>query len=229
MKALQAIVFDFDGVIADSERLHLRAYQDVMAPKGVTLSDESYYERYLGYDDVGVFKALGKDFGLTLDDGHVDTLIQEKGRRYDALVAAGEIVFPGAADFIRTAAAAVPIAIASGAITHEIEEVLQRAGLRQLFPVIVGADQTERSKPNPDPYLAAFAGLCAHTGRQLEPWRSVAIEDSKWGLMAAKGADLRLVGVATTYAAVDLKPYAELVFPGLQAITLDVLDTLCAD
>jgi beta-phosphoglucomutase-like phosphatase (HAD superfamily) len=200
-----------------------------MAPRGVTLSDESYYERYLGYDDAGVFKALGRDFGLRMEDGHVDTLIREKGRRYDALVAAGQIVFPGAADFIRAAAAAVPIAIASGAFRHEIEDVLQRAGLRHLFPVIVGADQTERSKPNPDPYLAAFAGLCAHAGRQLEPWRSVAIEDSKWGLMSAKGADLRLVGVATTYSPAELKPHAELVFTGLQAITLDVLDTLCAD
>ena len=62
------------------------------------------------------------------------------------------MLFPGAADFIRAAAAAVPIAIASGALTHEIEEILERAGLRSLFPVIVGADQTERSKPHPDPY-----------------------------------------------------------------------------
>ena len=229
LKALQAIVFDFDGVIADSERLHLRAYQDVMAPQGVTISNADYYERYLGYDDVGVFKALGKDRGLPMDDRRIDDLIVEKGKRYEALAAAGEMLFPGAADFIRAAAAAVPIAIASGALTHEIEEVLIKAGLRQLFPVVIGADQTERSKPNPDPYLAAFAGLCAHAGKQLEPWRSVAIEDSKWGLVSARGADLRCVAVATTYSAAELKDDAELVFPGLHAITLDALDALCAD
>ncbi len=62
--ALQAIVFDFDGVIADSERLHLRAYQDVLAAEGVTLSSDAYYDRYLGYDDVGVFKAIGKDHDI---------------------------------------------------------------------------------------------------------------------------------------------------------------------
>ena len=54
MKALQAIVFDFDGVIADSERLHLRSYQEILAPEGVTISTEAYLQKYLGYDDVGV-------------------------------------------------------------------------------------------------------------------------------------------------------------------------------
>ena len=57
---LQAIVFDFDGVIADSERLHLRSYQEILAPEGITISNEEYFNRYLGYDDVGVFKAVGR-------------------------------------------------------------------------------------------------------------------------------------------------------------------------
>ncbi len=227
--ALQAIVFDFDGVIADSERLHLRSYQDILAPEGVTVSAEDYYARYLGYDDGGVFKAIGKDQGLPMDDGRVTTLIARKGQRYAALAAAGEMLFPGAADFIRLAAAAVPIAIASGALTHEIEDVLERAGLRSLFPVIVGADQTSRGKPSPDPYLTAFARLRAHTGRDLVAWRSVAIEDSKWGLVSARGADLRCVAVTNTYSEPELRADAELVVPGLHALTLDALDALCGD
>lgn len=230
MTSLHAIVFDFDGVIADSERLHLRAYQDVLAPEGVTISTDVYLEKYLGYDDVGVFKAVGRDFDVPMDDGRVSELITRKGERYESLAAAGEMLFPGAADFIRAASAAdVPIAIASGALTHEIEEVLERAGLRSLFPVIVGADQTARSKPNPDPYQTAFARLRAHSGRDLLTWRSVAIEDSRWGLESARGADLRCVAVTNTYAAAELKPYAELVVAGLHALTLDALDTLCAD
>lgn len=228
-RALQAIVFDFDGVIVDSERLHLRAYQDVLAPEGVVLSSDDYFSRYLGYDDVGVFKALGEDQDVPMDDGRVHTLIARKGQRYESLVAAGEMLFPGAADFIRSAAAAVPIAIASGSFTHEIEDTLQRVGLRGLFTVIVGADQTERSKPNPDPYLAAFAKLCAHTGRELMPWRTVAIEDTKWGLISARGADLRCVAVTNTYTEAELRPDAELVFPGLHAISLAALDALCGD
>jgi len=229
LRALQAIVFDFDGVIADSEYLHLRAYQQVLAPEGISISNEEYFERYLGYDDVGVFTALLKDKGVPLDEGRMKQLVERKGERYESLAAAGEMLFPGAADFIRTAAAAVPIAIASGALTHEIEEVLDRAGLRSFFPVIVGADQTTRSKPDPEPYQTAFARLRSITGQDLIPWRSVAIEDSRWGLLSARGADLRCVAVTNTYAAAELSADAELVVAGLQGLTLDALDSLCAD
>jgi len=226
---LQAIVFDFDGVIADSERLHLRAYQDILEPEGITLTERDYYDRYLGYDDVGVFRELGKDRGVPIDQSRMTALIERKGRRYDELASAGEMLYPGAADFIRAAASEVPLAIASGALTHEIEEILERAGLRDLFPVIVGADQTERSKPHPEPYLAAFARLKAHTGRALEPWRSVAIEDSKWGLVSARGADLRLVAVTNTYSAAELREEAELVCGGLSDLSLERLDRLVSD
>jgi beta-phosphoglucomutase len=229
LRALQAIVFDFDGVIADSERLHLRAYQDILAPEGITISTEDYLARYLGYDDVGVFKAIGRDHGVAMDDGRVSVLIERKGERYESLAAAGEMLFPGAADFIRAAAAAVPIAIASGALTHEIQHVLDRAGLLPLFPVIVGADQTERSKPHPDPYQTAFARLRAHSGRDLVAWRSVAIEDSRWGLVSARDAGLRCVGVTNTYSEAELRADAELVVSGLNTVTLDALDALCAD
>ncbi len=226
---LQAIVFDFDGVIADSERLHLRAYQDVLGPEGITLSDRDYYDRYLGYDDVGVLREIGKDLGLPMNQGRIADLVERKGQRYDELSSAGEMLYPGAAAFVRAAAARVPIAIASGALTHEIEEILERAGLRDLFPVIVGADQTARSKPHPEPYQTAFARLKAHAGRELEPWRSVAIEDSKWGLVSARGADLRLVAVTNTYTAAELREDAELVCDGLKDLTLQRLDALVSD
>lgn len=227
VRALQAIVFDFDGVVADSERLHLRAYQEVLADEGLPLTEAAYYERYLGYDDVGVLQTLAKDHGVALVEPRMRAIIARKGERYDALAAEGEMLFPGAADFIRRAAAAVPIAIASGALTHEIEEVLNRAGLRALFPVIVGADQTERSKPHPDPYLEAFARLRAVSGLALDARRSVAIEDSRWGLMSARDAGLRTVGVTTTYRAAELEDAAELIVPGLHALELVTLDRLC--
>ena len=230
MTHLHAIVFDFDGVIADSERLHLRSYQDILAPEGITMSTEDYFNRYLGYDDVGVFKAVGRDQGVAMDERRVSDLIARKGQRYESLAAAGEMLFPGAADFIRAAVAAdVPIAIASGALTHEIEDVLERAGLLALFPVIVGADQTEHSKPHPEPYQAAFARLRAHTGRDLITWQTAAIEDSRWGLVSARAAELRCVAVTNTYSEAELRADAELVVAGLQALTLEALDALCAD
>ena len=230
MRALHAIIFDFDGVIANSEQLHLKAFQQVLGSRGLTLSEADYYRSFLGFDDGGVFRQVMTDRGLPVPAGaDMAALIDEKGTAYEALAAAGEMLYAGASDFIRAAAQAVPVAIASGAHTREIDDVLTRAGLRSLFPVVVGADQTQRSKPDPEPYRTALQRLQAHTGRTLDPWRTVAIEDSHWGLASARRADLRLVAVSTTYPAHELRPHAELVAPGLATLTLADLDALVAD
>lgn len=227
MRALEAIIFDFDGVIADSERLHLKAYQQVLAEDGHRLDVDDYYSRYLGYDDVGVFRTLSRDRGWELDEGAIAALVERKSARYDALAAAGDMLFPGAAAFIRQAAAAVPVAIASGALSHEIVDVLERTGLRGCFAAIVGADDTSRSKPSPDPYLEAFARLELAAGRTLDPRRTVAIEDSHWGLESARSAGLRPVAVTNTYQARELAHAAELIVSGLSEMSLDALDALC--
>ena len=121
----------------------------------------------------------------------------------------------------------MPLGIASGALTHEIEHVLAQAGLRQLLLAVVGADQTAQSKPAPDPYLEAFARLRTAAGRTLDPRRTVAVEDSRWGLESARAAGLRTVAVTNTYAADALAAHAELVVPGLHTLRLDALDRLC--
>jgi HAD superfamily hydrolase (TIGR01509 family) len=228
MRALQAIIFDFDGVIADSERVHLRAYQDTLAPLGLSMSAEDYFARYVGYDDTGSLRKYARDHGLAWSDEFMARLIDAKSQRYEELASHGEMLFPGAAAFVRAAAAEVPIAISSGALTHEIEEVLKRTDLRPLFTTIVGADQTMRSKPSPDPYLEAFERLKrAHPHNAIHETATVAIEDSQWGLVSAATAGLRTVGVANTYAPDALSQYAELVASGLDALTLEALDALC--
>lgn len=227
MSALHAIVFDFDGVIADSERLHLRAFQDTLADEAIALTRDAYYAQYLGFDDDGVFRQLYRDLQRPLSPAGLESLVARKGQRYDALAAAGEMLFPGAAAFIRAAAAVVPIGIASGAQTHEIEHVLDKAALRDCFITVVGADQTPASKPAPDPYLEAFARLGRHAGAALEPRRTVAIEDSRWGLESARAAGLRTVAVTTGYPAEALAPHAELVAAGLHALSIDALEQLC--
>ena len=137
--ALQAIVFDFDGVIADSEPLHLRAFQLALADEGIELTAADYYARYLGYDDVGMFQALARDREIAMSDRRVTELVARKGERLQALQHGGGVLFPGAVDFIREAAAAVPVAIASGALRHEIVEIVEAAGVRGLFSAIVAA------------------------------------------------------------------------------------------
>ena len=226
-RPLQAIVFDFDGVIANSEPLHLLAFQQALADDGVELSASDYYAHYLGYDDVGMFEALGRDRGIAMEGGRVAELVARKGDRMQHLLRSGSVLFPGALEFIKEAAAEVPIAIASGAMRHEIDEIIDAAGVATLFATIVAAGDTPESKPSPAPYRLAFEQLRARTGRALDPRRSVAIEDSRWGLESARGAGLRLVGVTSSYPAAELSN-AELVVNGLGSLTLPALDKLCA-
>ncbi len=227
-RALQAIIFDFDGVIADSEPLHLTAFQRALAEEGITLSADDYYSRYLGYDDVGMFEAVARDRSIAMSDRHVTALVARKGAMLQDLLQKGAILFPGAIEFVRAAADQVPIAIASGAMRHEILEIVEGAGVSELFTTIVAAGDTPESKPSPAPYLLAFEQLRTRTGRDLDPRRCVAIEDSRWGLESARGAGLRCVGVTNSYAAAELEPAAELIVSGLTELTLSALDLLCA-
>lgn len=225
--ALQAIVFDFDGVIADSEPLHLHAFQRTLDDEGLELTAEDYYSRYLGYDDVGLLQALARDRRVPLSDGQITGLVAKKGAQLLELLRSGAILFPGAAEFVRAAAEQVPIAIASGALRHEILEILEAADLAHLFTTIIAAGDTPQSKPSPAPYVLAFERLRHDSGRDLDPRRCVAIEDSRWGLESAHGAGLRCVGVTTSYPAGELAG-AELVVGGLDELTVPVLDQLCS-
>ena len=226
-RALQGIIFDFDGVIANSEPLHYLAFQQTFAEEGLLFTKEEYYSRYLGYDDVGLFQALARDRAIAMSEGHATSLVARKGAKLQELLRGGHVLFPGAHEFIRAAAAAVPIAIASGAMRHEITDIIDGAGIGSLFSTIVAAGDTPLSKPSPAPYLLAFEQLRRTSGRALGPDRCVAIEDSRWGLESARGAGLRRVGVTNSYGAGAL-PGAELVVPSLQQLTLEALDELCS-
>ena len=224
---LLGVVFDFDGVIADTERLHLQAYQDVLRQRGMTLSRDEYEARYLGFDDVGVFTTVAADRGFTLGPGDLDRLIEAKGRRYEALVGAGDVVFPDAPACIeRLAAGNLLLGIASGALHREIEDVLNGAGLRRHFAAIVAADDVEHGKPAPDGYARAVELLSAAVGRPPSPSGFVALEDSRWGIEAAVAAGLPCVGVTTTYEAGALTG-ATAIVARLAEVDRDSLAALC--
>ena len=184
-----------------------------------TLGKADYYDRYLGFDDVGVFRALGAERGLKWTTERVIELVARKAVRMEALERDVSVLFPGAEDAIRRAAAVVPVAIASGALGMEIRRVLDRAHLTPCFQAIVAAEDTPASKPAPDPYLKAVALLSAHVGEVLPPGSCVAIEDSHWGLESARAAGLRTVGVTNTYDAAALG-MADLVIPSLDGLDL---------
>ena len=224
---LRAVVFDFDGVIADSEPLHFEGFRRVLARQGVALGRSDYYEKYLGYDDAGAFRAALADHGQRFDDGRIAGLVADKLALFPDMVAGQPVIYEGAAACIARLGAEVPLAIASGAALNDIEVVLRGTGLRERFRTIVAAEHTPRSKPHPDPYRRAVdilreQGVLATDtpSRQI-----VAIEDSVWGLQSARDAGLRTVAVTTSYAAEDLG-MADLVVPSLDAVTVEALEAL---
>jgi beta-phosphoglucomutase-like phosphatase (HAD superfamily) len=224
--ALRAIVFDFDGVIANSEPLHFRAFRDVLAGEGIDLTERAYYERYLGFDDRGVFATVGFERGRSWSGDEVGRLVSRKALRLEEIERDVSVIFPGAADAIRRTAAVVPIAIASGALGPEIRRILDHADLTHYFSAIVSAEDTPASKPAPDPYQKVIGLLAARMDdASLLASECVAIEDSRWGLESARAAGLRTVGVTSSYAAAELA-LADLIIPSLVELNLEELRRL---
>ena len=223
---LLGVVFDFDGVIADTEALHLRAYQETLAERGLSLSETEYLERYLGYDDVGVVTAVGRDHGVVLEDSEITRLIETKGHRFESLVGTDHVLFAGSAECIRRLASQTTLAIASGALHDEIERILTANALRQYFEVIVAANDVERPKPAPDGYLRAVSHLSRDPRRTSSPSSYVAIEDSQWGLIAARAAGLKTIGITNTYPESSLTD-ADVVVDSLDDVDWRFLAALC--
>ena len=225
---LRAIIFDFDGVIANSEPLHLRAFQEVLADERLVFVPADYYNRYLGFDDVGVFRAVAAAERLDWSASKIADLVSRKAIRLETLEKDGAILFPGAADAVRRAAARAPLAIASGALGAEIRRVLDHADLTRCFHAIVSAEDTRLSKPAPDPYREAVVRLSTHIGASLPAADCVAIEDSRWGVESARAAGLRTVAVAQTYEPNALRG-ADLVIRSIADLDLTALERLCPD
>jgi len=159
MATLTAIIFDFDGVIADTEPLHFASFRQTLAEIGISLSEPAYYADYLGYDDLGCFIAALTAHKHPADPAALAQLMQRKAHAYLESVTDHLVIFPGVREFVREAAAAYPLAIASGAIRHEIEVILEQAGLRKEFLHITSAEDVTRGKPDPQPFLQALNGL----------------------------------------------------------------------
>lgn len=219
MSYTHAVVFDFDGVLADTEGAHLAAFQGAFAPRGWTLDRGEYFDRYLGYDDADLLRTFARDRALQIDAEDAAAVLADKARRYEERIARGSVLFPAAASAVARLAGHFRIAIASGSLRREILDILQVNGLADLFPVVIGADDVTRGKPSPEPYALAVASL------GLPPEAAVAIEDSHWGLASARGAGLRAIGITTSYPASALGA-AQAIVDSLDEVTIDLVDRI---
>jgi beta-phosphoglucomutase len=201
--ALRAAVFDFDGVIVDSEPLHFRSLRDALASESVEITREEYWEHLLAHDDTGSIRRAFARRGEPLDAARLERVERLKVGRFAELIP--EVpVFPGARELIAALASQLPLAIASGARREEIEAILAGIGLRDAFVAVVGAQDACRTKPDPAPYLEAARQLGTRA-LGLVPGDCVAFEDSVPGLMSALGAGMKVVGVAHSYPAEKLR------------------------
>lgn len=221
---LRAVIFDCDGVIADSERAHLRAFQRVLSEEGITLTEKDYFARYLAMDDRGCFTAVYRDAGRPLEAGKLRGLVDRKAARYLEEVKGGVDLIPGAVDLARGLARRYPCAVASGALRHEVALVLEAALIEHLFKAIVTAEDVARGKPDPESYLTALARLndAVRPTPPFSPADCLVIEDSRHGITAAHAAGMRCLAVATSYP-VEALGEADMVVKGFVGLDADAV------
>ncbi len=191
-----ATLLDFDGVLVDSEPVHLASFNDVLAPHGITISEREYTDRYLSLDDAGVFRSVLSRGGRTLREDEVRQLVAAKAPSFMARFENAFRTFPGAAELVARRAARGPVGIVSGALEREIEFALRKMGAREGVAFVVSAEKTTASKPDPSSFLLAIDEL----RRRGHEGSAVVVEDSIGGVTAAKSAGLRCVGVTHSYS-----------------------------
>jgi beta-phosphoglucomutase len=217
---ISAVIFDFDGIIVDSERLHWAAFNKVLGPLRKTISWPDYIQTYIGFDDRDTFKTCFPMVGKNELSG----LIEKKAAAFQELLESdGAAALPGAVELIKSLSGKIPLAICSGALRADILPILGSLGIENAFDTIVTADDTHISKPDPAPYRLAAERLsvAASAGRGF----MLAIEDTPAGIASAKGAGLKVLSVTNSYPAEALTQ-ADAVVASLEGLTLEKLNEL---
>ena len=195
------IIFDFDGVIVDSEPLHLRGFVRTLAEVGIELGEAEYFRELIGFDDRGAFRHIYGRRDRPLDEPTFEHLLSRKSAFVRELMRDGDYeALPGAVDLVRGIFERWPLAICSGALRDEIETMLSGVGLRDCFPTIIAAEDVDIGKPDPQGYLLTLRRLAERVGRPIEPSEALVIEDAPSVIRAIKPLGFRTLGVATSHS-----------------------------
>ena len=224
---LRAVIFDFNGIIVDDEPIHFELFQRVLGEESITLTGADYYARYLGFDDRGAFTASYHENSRPLTDAKLAELINRKAAYYLDAIRDHVAIFPGVKSLLAALPPTLPLAIASGALRHEIETILATADLLNQFPVIVSAEDVEQGKPEPEIFFKALARLNAlpQNSQPITAADCVVIEDSKEGIKGARRAGMKCLAVTNSHPA-ELLSEADAVVTSLEEIDELYLRTL---
>lgn len=222
MAPLKAVLFDLNGVVIDDEPVHMRLFQRVLREEGIELTKERYYDDLLALDDVGVFREMLAGAGRAVQSDKIRELVKRKAEYYLECIGDEMRIFPGVADFVRAAARDLPLGVVSGALRHEIALILRSAGIEQCFEFIVAAEDTARSKPDPEPYLAGMKKLNKKRANPIQPEEVVVFEDSVAGVQSARTAGLPVIALTNSYPASKLAAAQKVIetFEGLDLKTI---------
>jgi beta-phosphoglucomutase len=199
---LQAVVFDFDGVLVDSEPLHFRTLRASLDAEGVEITREEYLRFYLAHPDRDSIRLALERHGRAKSAEQVERVCEKKAALFEEGLPQVTF-FPGAQELVLQLASRVRLGVASGARRSEIEAGLKAGGLRDAFGPIVSAEDVSRGKPHPDPYLLAIERLS--TARApLVASSCVAVEDSPIGVVSARAAAMKVIAVANSYPESEL-------------------------
>jgi beta-phosphoglucomutase len=220
---MDALITDFDGVMVDSEPLHLKAFTSVLKDVGVELTSEAYYTTYLGLDDHDCFQAIATDQGVPLSEDQLAEMISAKSAALQDVMKREIRAFPGVVALLGSLAEAdIPRAICSGALRPEIDLCCATTGIEQYFLTKVTARDVTHGKPDPEGYLKALGELRSLTGRDLQASKCVVFEDSPHGVQAAKSAGMYVIAVTNSYPASALG-VADAVVDTLEGISAQTL------
>lgn len=195
-----AVLFDFDGVIVNSEPLHFWAFHEVLRSEKIELTEAEYYQELIGFDDKGAFKHVFAKHGRELDPKTFLRVMTAKSERMMDLIRDRRYhALPGVEEFIRALWWDHPLAICSGALREEIEAMLEGIALRDCFKVIVAAEDVAVGKPDPSGYLMCMKQLGEKAKRELKPADCLIVEDAPTVIRSVKAVGFPTLAVATSY------------------------------
>jgi HAD superfamily hydrolase (TIGR01509 family) len=227
---LRAIIFDFNGVIADDETPHFLMFQQALLEEGLSLSREEYYGAYHGMDERNCLAALLTQTGRAHDPALAQRIHDRKVTLFREYTATHPPeLFPGVADFVLQAKDRYRIAVASGGKREQIMAALRGTPIERAFPLIVAAEDTTIGKPDPHIYrltLETLNVLAPKPDPKFTAADCLVIEDSLAGIESAKAAGMKVIGLSTTYPSEKLKD-ADAVYPNLTTVGFSEIERLC--
>jgi HAD superfamily hydrolase (TIGR01509 family) len=218
---IQAVLFDFNGIIINDEPLHQRAYTETLKAEGINLTEADYMAS-LGMDDRRFVEAAYGRAGRPLDDKTRERIIKRETELHRAALEENLPLFPGVETFAKALARHFTLGIVSMSRREQVEYALERAAMDSVFSIIISAEDVRACKPDPECYNTGFLRIdefrrrAGHTS--LSPEECLVIEDSPPGIRAGRAAGMRTLGVTNTVKAEELRA------AGAEVVTANLAD-----